>query len=282
MIRFGPILALTVVVVACSSPSGPPTAPSSSTATQAPPSPPATDDDGMIKGTVHDTAGRPLAGARVQVLTGSHAGTTATVAGNGEFSMAGTFDDGTRFRATLDGYISADEMLLPSCAPCHPHKWVNFYLDVPEHPVSIAGDYTLTLIADRSCTSIPAEFRTRVYPVTLVSNASRPENWFDMAFRDGDFEDKAAWVAVAGNFVSIVFSDPGIIEEIAPLTYLSYYAGASATVPASPVTTISAPLDGQIDYCVLSSEPGDYYHCTPTATHAQCKSTNHQLILTRR
>jgi hypothetical protein len=130
---------------------------------------------------------------------------------------------------------------------------------------------------------MPEEFRTRVYQVTLTPTSIPPPTQFDMSFSNGVFDDLTlAWAAVAGRFVSIVFSDPGIIERVAPRTYLSYYADASVTVPDSPVTTISAPLSGQIDYCVLSSYPGSYSTCTPAAKHVKCESKNHQLTMTRR
>src|SRR4051794_14289338 len=111
MRRFGPIPVVTLTLLSCSSAPSLPTEPPATVVSTSPAPAP---DDAFIKGTVFDTANRPLAGARVQVLDGSHAGTTATVTANGEFSMVGTFEEGTRFRATIDGYISDEEILLAS------------------------------------------------------------------------------------------------------------------------------------------------------------------------
>ncbi len=65
--------------------------------TRSTPSSPSPVSGGLfIQGTVSDTAFRPLAGARVEVLDGPQAGLSTTANAQGEFSLTGTFDDGTR------------------------------------------------------------------------------------------------------------------------------------------------------------------------------------------
>ena len=44
---------------------------------------------------------------------------------------------------------------------------MHFYLKVPDVPVAIAGDYTLTFIADGACANLPDELRTRSYAATV-------------------------------------------------------------------------------------------------------------------
>ena len=61
----------------------------------------------FIRGTVSDTAFRPLAGARVEVVDGRQAGLATTADAKGVFSLIGTFDDATRFRATKEGHATA-------------------------------------------------------------------------------------------------------------------------------------------------------------------------------
>jgi hypothetical protein len=57
----------------------------------------------------------------------------------------------------------------------------------------------------------------------------------------------------------IAFTDPGLVEEIAPLEYFSIYAGAAATIEGSTVSTIQSALDGTLTYCALQSDTGNYY-----------------------
>jgi len=103
---------------------------------------------GFMMGTVSDTAFRPLAAATVEVLDGPQAGLTTTADAAGHFSLSGTFDETTRFRATKSGHVTSTRTLQPFCAPCHPNWWINFSLEVLTPPVNMAGEYTATFIAD--------------------------------------------------------------------------------------------------------------------------------------
>ena len=124
-----------------SSPSSLPSAPSPV------PQPPPPNGE-LISGSVHDSALRTLAGASVEVLDGPQAGTSTTTDAAGQFSLRGTFDDTTQFRATKEGHVAATRTLLPYCAQCNPHRWIYFYLAVLAPPVNMAGDYRLTFIRD--------------------------------------------------------------------------------------------------------------------------------------
>src|SRR4029079_18685054 len=87
------------------------TSPSSTTSPQpvAQPTPPS-NPDGFVRGSVSDTAFRPLDGAGVEVVDGPLAGMSTTADANGSFSLSGTFDDATRFRATMDGHPAATQV----------------------------------------------------------------------------------------------------------------------------------------------------------------------------
>jgi hypothetical protein len=65
-----------------------------------------------LSGFVLDTGFRHLAGASVEVVEGSpQAGMSTTADANGQFSLTGTFDSTTRFRATKEGYVTATQAL---------------------------------------------------------------------------------------------------------------------------------------------------------------------------
>jgi hypothetical protein len=61
----------------------------------------------QISGNVSDTAFRPVAGVRVEIVDGSEAGASVASDASGRFSFSGgTFVDATKFRASKDGYVS--------------------------------------------------------------------------------------------------------------------------------------------------------------------------------
>jgi hypothetical protein len=272
--------------------SRPPVSPTSRTATA--PSLPGSVNGELIAGTVSDSALRPLAGARVELLDGPQAGISATSDAAGRFYLTGNVDDTTRVRASKDGYVTATETILPLCDRCNPKRWVHVFLNMLDSPVAIAGDYTLTFIADSACLNLPDELRTRSYAATIRladpnlpgypahSDTSHKVTPVGSAFPDGlnNF-----YLNVAGNYIAVSLgdhTDPGITERVAPDTYFAF-GGWAATSAQTPVSTISTPFGGWIDYCV-NPQMGDRYDCTPapTVTRVRCESAKHQLILERR
>src|SRR6476469_1202797 len=121
------------------------------------PSTPGSVNGELVAGTVYDSALRPLPGARVELLDGPQAGMSATSNAQGGFSLTGNVDDTTRFRASKEGYVTATATIQPFCDRCNPKRWVHLYLNMLDSPVAIAGDYTLTFIADSACVNLPDE-----------------------------------------------------------------------------------------------------------------------------
>src|SRR5258706_460970 len=72
----------------------------------------------FMRGTVSDTAFRPLAGVKVEVVDGPQAGLSVTSGAAGGFSLTGIFDDATRFLATKERYVTATRTLQACCAAC--------------------------------------------------------------------------------------------------------------------------------------------------------------------
>jgi hypothetical protein len=250
----------------------------------------------QVNGLVYDYAFWPVAGASVEVLDGPQAGTSAITDARGVFSLTGTFDDTTRFRAAREGYVAATGTLDPNtCASCSSSRSIYFYLAVLAPAVDIAGDYTLTFIADNTCTALPNELRTRRYVATITPSSSPdpdlpnlPANTaFDVTVSGAPFLENynRGLLYVAGDHLKMWIGDvePGLVELVAANTYFGIGpVGASASV-GTPVSTISTSLNGWMDYCVLPSAMGSSYSCGPKATaHARCQSNNHRLILTRR
>jgi hypothetical protein len=273
-LRFVALLALTVTGCGGSKPAI--TAPSSMTVTAGTPTP----TGGMVamKGTVADRAFRSRAGASVEVLDGLQAGLTTTTDARGEFSFSGTFDDGTRFRATKDGYAPSIQPLQSVCTACNPNRWVHFSLELLIPSVNMEGEYTVTF--NTLCASLPNEVRTRTYEATIVSVPS--QSGVNIPLRGGTFVK--GWdslpMGVASDYVA--FWIEILVEQITPSSYLTFNAVAAANVGTAVQSTFTFPLDGSIDYCVTNRETGTYEDChkDQSVTHVRC--TSGQLILSRR
>ena len=277
----------TLVAAACSDRG--PVAPTS-LAPNVAPSPPAAPNGELISGIVYDTGQRAVSGATVEVIDGPQAGTSTTANEKGEFSLRGTFDDATRFRASKEGHTAAVNTLNPYCERCNPHRWIYFSLDVVAVPVSVAGDYTLTFIADPSCTALPDEARARTYAVTITPAAQRPQTSFDVTVTGVPVLAgyQKGWMSVAGNYVAFGVGDwhghPGIVEELARHTYVGFDGSAEASVEGATLSTIATNFWGLIDYCQRTSDMDTRFDCTasPGVVHRQCTSRTHRLVLTRR
>jgi hypothetical protein len=259
----------------CGGPRSAVTAPSATPAVAV--TPPLTPSAVAMKGTVSDGAFRPIAGARIEVLDGSQVGATTITDSRGEFSFSGTIEDGTRFRATSDGYSPSVETLRPPCAACNPNRWVNFVLKSLTPSVNMAGDYTVAFDGG-ACTSLPTEVRTRTYQATI---GSPPYNGYvSVPLRGGTFVD--GWDSLPMGVESdyVAFWIEILVEQIAPNSYLIVNALAAAHVGTEVKETYTFPLQGSMDYC-MTQGAGSYDDCFHNPwKHVSCASG--QLTLTRR
>jgi hypothetical protein len=259
-----------------------------------------------ISGFVSDSGFRPLARARVEVLDGPQAGTSAIADASGQVSLSGTFDSATRFRASSDGHVSATQTWNCSIGaigcPTNGRPWLGFYLAVLASPVNIAGNYTLTITADTACVGLPGDARTRTYAATITPGArfspnSPPGTAFHLTVTGALFLGTLNGfdIGVAGDYVDFFLDgghDPPVVEQLAVNTYLALSGNAAASIGTPPGSTISAPLEGWIDYCVMPSAMSSGYNCGTSnttgdpipgaaVTRAHCESNHHRLILTR-
>ena len=243
----------------------------------------------QMAGTVSDSAFRPLGGATVEVLDGPQAGKTTTADASGQFSLSGTFDDTTRFRATKEGHVAATGTLQPHCAPCNPNRWIHFYLPPLVPSANIAGHYTLTFTADGACAALPSAVRTYAATLVPVTTSHHPAGTFYEGTVSGaEFLQgyNSFSIGVAGDYFTGWFGDlhgdPGLVEQVAPTTYFALGGEVAGSVTGG--STVTGSLEGFIDSCELASAMGPRYSCTPgpAAIRAQCNSRNHRLTLTRR
>jgi hypothetical protein len=228
---------------------------------------------------VYDSAFRPLAGARVEVLDGPQAGTSATADATGSFGLTGLFDERTRFRASKEGHVAANGTLPSHCVSCR----ISFYLAVDAPAVDLAGEYTLTFTAHNTCTELPNDVRQRTYLATIAPAPSPtlPANTsFDVTIGGGWFLQGHNRFAIhgAGGYFRLFVED--VWEQVGANAYLGISGIAGGSVETSGVSTISTSFEGSVSYCTQSTvllSPG----CAPMTQHL-CQSKNHQLILARR
>ena len=262
------------------SPSPPPPIP--------PPSPPA---HLILNGYVYDTAFRSVGGATVTLLDGAQAGASTQSNETGRFSFAGTFTDPTNMGVSKSGYAAATGTAKSNNSSTGA-LWGFVVLDELARPVDIAGDYSLTIAADGACAGIPDDVRTRTYAASIRPTSdshTQPGTSLTLTVNDGTFLPNYGRFAigVAGNDVAfIVYSgeDFGLVEKIGPGTFLAIGGMATVSIGTGPVTTISTPFSGDIDYCALQSDAGWTYQCNsgPRTAYQHCASTHHQLTVRRR
>src|SRR5262249_11938595 len=156
----------------------------------------------------NDTAFRPLPGATVEVLDGPQTGMSTIVDAEGSFSLSGTFDDATRFRAAKEGHLTTTQVsrTVPNAG-----RYLDFHLEVSAPPVNMAGDYTLTFIADSACVGLPDDMRTRTYAATITpshpTNIPTANTNFQVSLSGASFlpSHDSFPIGVAGDFVMFWF-----------------------------------------------------------------------------
>jgi hypothetical protein len=240
----------------------------------------------VMRGTVSDTAFRELPGARVEILNGPHAGASAIVGGDGEFSFTGVFDESTQFRATSEGHVPSVRTLQPFCARCNPNWWINFTLDVLDPPVTVAGTYELTIVAG-TCPMLPSDARSRTFTATIpqdMTPAPVPGGAVVVAIASATVLPRwdTIGVGVAGGYLAFWLET--LVERLGPNRYLAFSGQAAGPVNPSDLATIVLPFSGTIDDCTTRSDAAPFEDCyrSAAATRTTCTSTDHQFILTRR
>src|SRR5262245_27019832 len=216
-----------------------------------------------VSGSVQDTAGRPLSGARVAIVDSSERsarrrGTvwSATTGSDGRFVLTGPFDSSETVRTEKEGYVTATVTIT-----CVVRCWAerSFFLDRLTPSIDIAGQYTLTITADSTCPDLPGDARARTYTASITPTTSTNTR-YRVQLSGAAFNDEYPTqfdAGIAGDYVAFPIVNreegyPALAEEIAPNTYVTLSGTATATVaPAAAV--ISAAFDGWIAYCALKS-----------------------------
>lgn len=274
------VMVLTGILAGCNdSPIGSMSSPTQPSSVVTPPAGPQT------IGLVTDSAFRPLAGARVDVLDGPQAGASALTDTTGTFRFTAVFDAGTRFRATKEGHVTATATRATNCPFCE----IRFRLALDRPSIDLTGQYTLTLAADNTCTEPTGNLRSRTYAATVVRLAL-PDLPANTAFAVtlGDPSVLAEYnhfsIHTAGDYVTFFFENggPALVEQTADTSFLAFRGSGGAAVGSPSVSTISTTFNGWIHHCTLASDVFSWNGCDIAPGHAGCLSKNNRLTFTRR
>lgn len=288
------LVALALVTSACENPGTGPTSPSASpgqpTAGPGQPTAPIR----TVRGFVGDTIARPLVGAKVEVLDGHEAGSVAATDASGWFTLIGALADTTRLRASKEGHVTATGTIA-FWRRDGATDYVSIALALLAPPVGLAGDYSLTLVADDACTAVPDELRTRTYAATIEPDLVDPRSpagsflWANISGVSFLANQRRIPILIAGDVVSFWLGEHGygafFVEQVAANAYLQFDGGATVSAGQSPVSSLSTTFEGAVDYCVMTSPmTGLYYDCDRrrAVTNVHCVSNKHRLTLTRR
>ena len=281
------VLITAAMLAACNSPSSPVSPSPTVTTTPGPQGTPQAGSSRLL-GTVMDTAFRALDGARVEVVNGPDAGLSDVTVWRGEFELNGRFDETTQIRAIKDGYVTSVQTLSPLCPTCQ-YRYISLYLATPTPSVNIAGNYTLTFIADAACTALPQEARQRTYDIRIEPRSSPhdPPNTIFLArvTNPALVEHYDAFpIGVVDNFATFELRGHGpyLLEQTGENLYLGFDGLAAAIIDAEPLPPVTTRFDGWIGFCgrATTSSGGEYHDCG--RGRPECLSSNHQMILRKR
>jgi len=235
-----------------------------------------------LGGLVRDTAFRRLADVKVEVIEGPRAGVSATTNALGRYELPGVFSDAIIVHASKDGYVSIRKSYRTTYSG---RQDLSFDMEPSTPSVNIAGNYTMTLSADTTCSGLPSALRTRTYAAVIVpvSSQGSPPNLYQStltgaAFAPSIFENHFS-IGVAGSFASFDtdFDGIGIAEKLGDSVYLAFLGQADLAAMGSE---LAGPFRGWLEYCDGYDAGGRYYRCA--VNPVICSSDNHRVTLVRR
>lgn len=230
-----------------------------------------------LAGSVFDTAGQPLAHARLEVLNGPQKGAGAFTDDGGAFVFEQIFTAPFTLRASKEGHRD------------HTKEIANAQSDlIFKLEWDLRGDYTITFAAGAICEGIPASARTRTYMASFESTSA---NYYLATLGGADFarssppsypDYNVLYADIVDDIARIFFSDPEIWEHLtvetdrSPQTDLRIIGSATGPIGAN---TSQWSFGGIFVYCP-AAEPENYPECK--VPEIRCQSQNNQVTLARR
>ena len=142
-------------------------------------------------------------------------------------------------------------------------------------PANVAGTYRVTFTASPSCTSLPAELKTRTYTATIDQDAARLLVTLSGAsfvskqntFSGKVFGDTVTFDMGGSGYDYGYYYDGTLLQEVLPSGQILGLFG-TMTAPATP-QSISGPL------------VGGFTLNTGNSRHTSCAANDNQVVFTR-
>lgn len=276
------------------------------------PTKPSSEQSMVIRGMVSDRTGNPLAGALVEILSGSRAGTMTRTDRSGKFELLNetapalvarmseeqvtlrVSRNGFQSRTVQDGW-SLDASYPPGYPPTGRSMRVIWLDNGPTIDLE-PGAYTLTIAIDLAtardflarapCRGFPAELASRSFPATIelrdralelyqVTIETRPSTTIFPLYRVGRFLE--------------VHVEASLNEEMPGFRHLNIGGGTSQTTepPSDTGTSVSVPFYASFQYCQLRSPLGIDLECQHTppenvVVYNSCTSESATMTFTKR
>jgi hypothetical protein len=217
----------------------------------------------ILKGKVTEPGQVVVSGAAVEVISGPARQAITNSAGLYEFfGMAGTFIVRVGKTAYFDERrtvtMSADQSLDVDITPRFA-------------PADVAGKYRVTFTASASCTTLPAELRTRTYTAQIDQNAAS----LHVTLSDASF------VTMRNAFVGKVSGDSVTFDLGVGDFYYLYYGGVvQERLPSGQTLTIFGPIAASITPQSISGTfAGGFAWGGNRST--SCSANDNQVVFTR-
>jgi hypothetical protein len=227
-----------------------------------------------LGGWVFDTAGRPIAAATVEILSGARAGAVATTSADGSYAFGHGFPSAPEMRASKSGYRLVDAQFYAPGDTTTIHRV--FRLGSLNPPIDLGGTYDLTFTADPACDALPPEARSRRYLTTVpggdATHYALTLSGAGFVAVDERYVANMVYMSRFEDFVHLEFSDPPIWEKLASPTSLYIYGSAEGKMSGSAA---DFKVAGEFEFCGVTSG-------VECEEEVACHSRNHTLTVSRR
>ena len=239
-----------------------------------------------IAGSVFDTIQRPVGDVTVSILSGPAAGQQVTTSSDGHFALPQfTASQGAKVTLQLsrDGFGSLTTQL--------PNTQNAYIRLIPLSLVHLEGAYQMTVTVDAACADFPPPLQSRSYvsviqqqgtQVTVTLSGAHLQPNYDAFYGTG--ANDAVRLSVSSKYASDAWlEDDPIIDRLDSVSYVSVDGTATGVVSSLEPSSVTATLDGTVAFCSVAQDPPHAdWPLLCAGPLQQCKSTAHQLRLTRR
>jgi hypothetical protein len=240
-----------------------------------------------LSGTVTDNISRPLAGVQVTVAQPPSVMTTTDANGSFTLSDATLVDASVSLQIVKDGYTPGHLTIRNNSDSVR-------LMMTPFNLLTLDGAYTVTFSAADSCTDLPPAIRTRTYVATFQPSPNgntlvvAPLSGTDLfpfynTISASVSNDAAVFYVYSWDADNAWGDDEPIIDRLGSSTYVSFEGRGTSPILTS-TASIAATFNGTIAYCAASRDPANQNWPLTCATGAlmECKSSQHQMMLTRK